>query len=87
MYTNADSMGNKQEELEICVQLQGHNLTVTAKTWWDRSHGWNAVMDGYVLLRKDRLVRWGGKAAFYVREQLECIMLYLGMNNEQVENL
>lgn len=26
LYTNAHSMRNEQEELEICVQLQGHNL-------------------------------------------------------------
>lgn len=26
LYTNACSMGSKQEELEICVQLQGYDL-------------------------------------------------------------
>ncbi|PKU42357.1 rna-directed dna polymerase from mobile element jockey- hypothetical protein [Limosa lapponica baueri] len=46
-------MGNKQEELEICVQSQGHNLI--AETWWDSSHDWNAVMDGYILFRKEAI--------------------------------
>ena len=38
LYTNARSMGNKQDELEICVQLQGHNLIANTETWWDSSH-------------------------------------------------
>lgn len=37
-------MENKQEELEICVQLQGHDFTVVTKTLWDSSRDWNAVM-------------------------------------------
>lgn len=28
LFTNTSSMGNKQEELEICVQTQGHDLIV-----------------------------------------------------------
>ncbi|GAB0205340.1 hypothetical protein GRJ2_002999600 [Grus japonensis] len=57
VYTNACSMGNKQEELEVCVQSQGHDLIAVTETWWDSSHDWNAVMDGYVLFRRDRLAR------------------------------
>ncbi|PKU37911.1 zinc finger swim domain-containing protein 6- hypothetical protein [Limosa lapponica baueri] len=51
LYTNAPSMGNKQEEVEICVWPQGHDLMAITETWWDSSHDWNAVMDGYVLYR------------------------------------
>ncbi|GAB0204056.1 hypothetical protein GRJ2_002871200 [Grus japonensis] len=57
LYTNAHSMGNKQEELEVCVQSQGHDLIAITETWWDSSHDWNAVMDGYILFRKDRPAR------------------------------
>jgi len=57
LYTNACSMGNKQEELEVCVWSQGHNLIAVTETWWDSSHDWNAVMDGYTLFRKDRPTR------------------------------
>ncbi|GAB0208569.1 cAMP-dependent protein kinase inhibitor alpha [Grus japonensis] len=57
LYTNACSMGNKQEELEVCVQSQGHDLIAITETWWDSSHDWNAVMDDYVLFRKDRPAR------------------------------
>jgi len=49
LYTNAGSMGNTQEESEICVQSQGHNLIVVTETRWDRSRHWNAVLDGYTL--------------------------------------
>ena len=55
LYTNARSMGNKQDELEICVRSQGHDLIVITEMWWDSSHDWNIVMEAYVLFRKDRL--------------------------------
>jgi len=59
LYTNADSMGKKQEELEICVWSQGHDLAAITETWWDSSNDWNAVMDGYVLFRKEAgKARW-----------------------------
>jgi len=46
VYTNARSMGSKQEELEAIVQQDGDAIT---ETWWDNSHDWHAVMDGYRL--------------------------------------
>jgi len=80
-------MGKKWEELKIRVLSQGHNLIAITETWWDSSHDWNAVMDGYILLRKDRSTRRGGGVALYVREQLECIELCLGVDEERVESL
>jgi len=44
-------------------------------------------MDGYTLFGKDRPTRQGGEVALYVREQLECIELCLGVDEEQVESL
>jgi len=49
LYTNALSMGNKQEKLEIGVQSQGHDLIAITETWWDSLHDCNAVMDGCTL--------------------------------------
>jgi len=66
-------MGNKQEELEICVLSQGHNLIAITETWWDSLHVWNVVIDGYTLFRKDRPARQGDGVARHVREKLECI--------------
>jgi len=40
--------GNKHKELEICVQVQDHDLIAITETWWDVSHDWNAVIDGYI---------------------------------------
>ena len=51
------------------------------------SHDWHAVIDGYRLFRKDRPTRRGGGVALYMREQVECIELGLGANEEQVESL
>ena len=75
-------MGNKQEELEAIIQQDDYDLVAIKEKWWDNSHNWHAVMDGYGLFRKDRLTRRGGGVALYVREQLECIELGLGADEE-----
>jgi len=82
VYTNARSMGNKQEELEAIIQQDGYNLVAITDTWWDNSHDWHAVMDGYRHFRKDRPTRQGDGVALYVREQLECTELCLGAAEE-----
>ena len=38
LYTNARSMGNKQEELEATVLLESYDLVAITETWWDKSH-------------------------------------------------
>lgn len=69
---NASGMGNKQEELEVCGQLQGYNLVWIMKTWWDSSHDWMLWMQwmdvGFGMERPG----WQGRGvALYVREQQE----------------
>lgn len=49
--------GNKQEELEICVQSQGFDLIAITETWQDSSHNCNIVLKGYMWFRKDRKVQ------------------------------
>ena len=65
LYTNAHSMGNKQEELEATVQLESYVLIGIAETWWDESHDWSAALDGYNPFRRDRQERRGGGVALY----------------------
>ena len=54
LYTNAHSMGNKQEELEAVVQLGKYDLIAIMETWWDKSHNWNLLIEDYRLVRRDR---------------------------------
>ena len=54
LYTNALSMGNKQEKLEAKVLLESYDLIAITETWWDESHDWNVALDGYRLFRRDR---------------------------------
>ena len=68
------------------MQSQGHDL-IAITMWWDSSQDWSAVIDGYILCRKDRPARRGGEVALYVREQLECVKLCLGVDEEGVESL
>ena len=50
-YTNAYSMGNKQEELEAIVRSENCNIVTSMKTWWNDSHSWSAVIDSYQLFK------------------------------------
>ena len=83
LYANAHSMGNKQEELEVCTRLQGYDLIGITETWWDGSYDWSVEMEGYRLFRKDRQGRQGGGVARCVNGQVECMELCLGMDEEQ----
>ncbi|GAB0179991.1 hypothetical protein GRJ2_000464400 [Grus japonensis] len=80
-------MGNKQGELETCVCLQGYDLIGITETWWDSSCDWSVGMEGYRLFRKDRQGRRGGGITLYVNDQLECMELHLGMDEEPTESL
>ncbi|KAK4811010.1 hypothetical protein QYF61_015714 [Mycteria americana] len=75
LYTNARSMGNKQEELEAIVHQENYDMVAIMETWWDDSHNWSAVMDGYKLFRRDRRGRRGGGVALYIRECLDSLEL------------
>ena len=85
VYTNARSMGNKQEESETTVQQASYDLVAITETWWDHSHDWSAAMDGYKLFRKDRQGRRGGGVALCVKECIEVTELMAGEN--RVESL
>lgn len=54
LHTNACNMGNKQEELEVIVELESYNLIAITETWRDESYDWSTVIDGYKLFRRDR---------------------------------
>ena len=38
IYTNARSLGNKQEELEAIMCQANYDLVAITETWWDHSH-------------------------------------------------
>ena len=76
VYTNAHSMGNKQEELEAIVRQASYELVAITEMWWDHSHDWSAAVDGYKLFRKDRQGRRGGGVALYVKECFEVTLLH-----------
>ncbi|KAK4822039.1 hypothetical protein QYF61_006952 [Mycteria americana] len=75
LYTNARSMGNKQEELEAIVHQENYDTVAIMETWWDDSHNWSVAMDGYKLFRRGRRDRRGGEVALYVRESLDSLEL------------
>ncbi|PKU48706.1 nipped-b-like protein [Limosa lapponica baueri] len=66
LYTNARSMGNKQEELEAVLLQESYDIVAITETWWDESYDWTVAIDGYKLFRRDRRERKGGGVALYV---------------------
>ncbi|KAK4811067.1 hypothetical protein QYF61_016353 [Mycteria americana] len=85
LYTNARSMGNKQEELEAIVHQENYDMVAITERWWDDLHNWSAAMDGYKLFRRDRRGRRGGGVALRVRECLDSLELNDG--DDRVECL
>ena len=67
LYTNARSMGNKQEKLEAIVRSENYDIVAIMETGWNDLHSGSAVMDGYQLLKRDRQGRKGGCVALYVK--------------------
>lgn len=65
--------------------LQGYDLTVIMERRWDGSCDWNVRMGGYRIFGKDRQRRCGGGASLSVSDQLECMDLCLGMDEELTE--
>lgn len=80
-------MGNKQGELEICVQSEGYDLTAIIETRWDSSHDFNAVMEIYILFQKGSKMKWNEELILIVRDQLECWFSHLGEGEECVKSL
>ena len=72
MYTNAHSMGNKQEELEAMTKQENYDVVAITETWWDVSHDWSMPIDGYKLFRRDRQGRRGSGVAPYVKDCYDC---------------
>jgi len=77
LYTNAHSVGNKQEELEATVLLESYDLIALTETWWDESHDWSVAINGYRLFRRDRWGKRGGGVALYIKKSIQCEELSL----------
>jgi len=78
-------MGNKQE-LETCACLQGYDLTGITETWWDGSYDCSIGIEEHRLFRKDRQGRRGGGVTLCVSDELECMELHLGTDEEPTES-
>ena len=76
LYTNACSMGNKQEELVATAQMENYGLIAITETWWDELHDWSAVIDGYKLFRRDRQGRRGGGVALCAKTRIDCTHIF-----------
>lgn len=56
----------------MCAGLQGRDLTGIIETWWDDSSDWGVGVEGFRL---------------YVSDQLQCMELHLGIEEELTESL
>jgi len=86
LYTNARSMGNKQEELATAAQMENYDLIASTETWWDELHKWSAVIHGYKPFRRDRQGRRGPGVSFFVKKDTDCTEISLKNSNAQFES-
>ena len=62
IYTDAYSMGSKQEELEAIVQWDNYDLVTIIETWWGDSV--SEARSGGNSKSCDWALHWGGKGSF-----------------------
>ena len=48
-------------------------IIAITEMWWNDSHSWSALMEGYRLFRRDRLGRKGGGVDLYIKKDYECV--------------
>ncbi|OPJ82162.1 ras-related protein Rab-33A [Patagioenas fasciata monilis] len=77
------SVGNKQEELEATVLLEGYDLVATAEPWWGGSRDWRVLIDVCGVFGRDGRGRKGGGVALYIRRRSECEELSLKNSHKQ----
>jgi len=81
LYTNACSMGNKQEEMETVVQLENYDIIAIRERWWDKSYNWSTLTEAdYTLCRRDRQGRRGGGVALCVEKCTDYEEVHLRNN-------
>ena len=74
MCLNARSLVNKKNELNLMVEdIDPHIIGITES--WDNTDISDAELGltGYVMFRRDRIVRRGGGVMLYVKESIQAL--------------
>jgi len=48
-YTNAQSLGNKQDKLEAILRMDDIDMMGITEMWWDPTQDWNVNVEGFTL--------------------------------------
>ncbi|PKU32511.1 mitochondrial fission process protein 1 [Limosa lapponica baueri] len=67
--------------------MENYVLIAVTETWWDESHYWSMVIDGYKLFKRVRQGRRGGGVALYAKTRIDCVELSFKSSNAQVKSL
>jgi len=51
-------MGNKHDELETFMQLQGYNILGIMEMWWDGCRDWSVAMSRIQTLEEGQDAGW-----------------------------
>lgn len=86
LHSKAHSTENKQEEMEIMVQLENYDQIATMETWWAESQNWNTTIEGHMLFGRDRHSKRAEGLALYVKKWTDCEELLLRNSHDQVES-
>ena len=67
---NARSIKNTFLELEADINNKGYDIVGITETWLGEEDGEEYNLEGYKLIRKDRIGKRGGGVALYVKDNL-----------------
>ena len=87
LYTNARSLGNKQEELILPLSANNYDVIGITETCWDSTHDWTSGIDGCTLYRRDRVDKRDGGVAVYVKESYMSLQADVGDQGGCLETL
>lgn len=69
MFTNARSLVNKIEKMELLLHERDVDFMGITETWFNSSHDWLANIQGYSLYHRDREGR-RGEWCVYISEMI-----------------
>ena len=86
--TNAQSLGNKKDEVDVILRQENIDVAVVTDSWFSPKNKDYSSIQGYCMYSKSREIRTGGGVVIFVRngipskfldkqvpDELECVWI------------
>lgn len=85
--TNAHSLSNKQDEVEVHARSESYGVRRIIEAWWENSHEWKTTMDGYNVFQKDMKRKRESGIDLHVKVKFECMEVSYGDHGSYIKCL